>query len=486
MFSRKLTILLFVLLIASTVGCEIMPVTRYKPTLHNPFPQLVSIAVVPFMDLTADGNADGREFARCYGNELQRVPGFVVIAETLVERALVENGLLRLESVDDIRYLGQVLNVDAVVIGKIHDFRGYYPPRAKFQVEWFAVNPYFQPIPFGRGLPWGTPQEAEIADKMLLLSEMELAKAQLATQTPEFEPIRRSEPEPEKKTEQPRKEAKRENPIRLAGGNLPNNLPGGDKMEEMELLQITEYKQKRFLDQALLDGGVPYVPEGQPIDPSERREKITLSDPWLQHPLQHGPWPTPWAETNQVPLFHLQQQNPGTFQGHYPGFPQPPDLTPEQLAEYGWVNQPVPPIPPYHSMMPGLAVEGQPGMVMGEPDRWPGLPKDWPDPRGLIPEGPEPERPVGTVKNPGPVLSHINVYNGNDSEFMQALEDYDFLFRDDRRLASRQSLLNNRAEFISFCCRLHIWEMLGARGGAGRAEKVVREWKLWHGGKRPY
>ena len=125
-------------------------------------------------------------------------------------------------------------------------------------------------------------------------------------------------------------------------------------------------------------------------------------------------------------------------------------------------------------------------MVMGEPDRFPGLPKDWPDPRGLIPEGPEPERPVRKVKNNGPILHHIAIYNGNDSEFMQALEDYDFLFRDDKRIASKQSLLNNRTEFISFCCRLHIWEMLSARGGAGRAEKVVREWKLWHGGKRPY
>ena len=469
-----------------------MPVQRYKPTLHNPFPQLKSVAVVPFANLTASEKVDGREFARCYGNELQRVPGFVVVAETLVDRAMMMNDLKELKSVDDIRLLGQILNVDVVVIGKIHDFTNYYPPRAKFQVEWYAVNPYLHPIPIGYGLPWGTPQEAEIPDKILLLSEMELASAQLATQTPEFEPVRRDdefEPEPIETRQQqpePKKEAKKENPIRLVGANLPNNIPGGNNLDESQLSEVSEYKQKRFVDQALLGAGVPFVPEGQPISPAEQREQINLWDPWLQHPLQNGPWPTPWIETSQVPLFQQNQQNPGTFQGHYPGFPQPSDLTPEQLAQYGWVNQPVPPIPPYYGMMPGLPVEGQPGMVMGEPDRFPGLPKDWPDPRGLIPEGPEPEKPVRKVKNDGPVLFHINVYNGNDSEFMQALQDYDFLFRDDKRIASKQSLLNNRTEFISFCCRLHIWEMLTARGGAGRAEKIVREWKLWHGGKKTY
>ncbi len=496
MFFRKLTILLLVLSVASAVGCEIMPVNRYKPTLHNPFPQLKSVAVVPFQNLAQSSRVDGREFAKCYGNELQRVPGFVVVADELVERAMLMNELHRLETVDDIRLLGQILKVDVVVIGKIHDFTNYYPPRAKFQVEWYAVNPYLHPIPIGYGLPWGTPQEADIPDKILLLSEMEIASAQIATQTPEFAPVRRGETEspqypqlqqvPSQQQEQPKKEAKKENPIKLVGANLPTNIPNGGNLDETQLSQVAEYKQKRFVDDSLLASGIPYVPDGQPISPAEKKEKVTQWDPLQPHPLQYGPWPTPWTETNQLPLAQQNQQNPGTYEGHYPGYPQPPNLTPEQLAQYGWANQPVPPIPPYYSMMPGMAVDGQPGMVMGEPDRFPGLPKDWPDPRGLIPEGPEPERPVRKVKNDGPVLFHINVYNGNDSEFMQALQDYDFLFRDDKRIASKQSILNNRSEFISFCCRLHIWEMLSARGGAGRAEKVVREWKLWYGGKKPY
>jgi hypothetical protein len=156
------------------------------------------------------------------------------------------------------------------------------------------------------------------------------------------------------------------------------------------------------------------------------------------------------------------------------------------MTVYGIVAQPIPPVQPMYQQMPGMPVEGQYGMVMGEPDRFPGLTSDWPDPRGLIPEGPKPERSVGKTKNEGPIISWVNVYNGNDSEFMQALDDYDFLFRDDKRLNGKQTILANRSEFIAFCCRMHIWEIFSARGGAGPAEKVSRAWKPWNGGVRPY
>ncbi len=506
MFLKRFIFLILLISVVSATGCEIMPVTRYKPTLHNPFPQLTNVAVVPFYNLTGNSKVDGREFARCYANELQRVPGWNVIANELVNQAMLNNELHELKSVDDIRYLAQILKVDAIVIGKIHDFTINYPPRAKLQIEWYSVNPYLHPIPVGYGLPWGTQFEAEIPGKIQLLAEKEIATAQLATQTPEYEPIKRLSPEEQEQqlmlqklenqrrgrqpeSDQPRKEAKKENPIRLASATMqgvPNNVDVYNSSDESRFQQIAEYRQKRFSDENILSTGVPFVPEAQPISQEERKKSVYEIDPSIPHPLQRGPWATEWSETNQQPLAQQAKQDPGTYQGTYQGYPMPPNLTPEQIEQFGWLNQQIAAVQNQYPLMPGMPVEGQPGMIMGEPARFPGLPGDWPDPRGLIPEGPEPERPVRKVKNNGPILTHTAMYNGNDSEFMQALQDYDFLFRDDKRIASKQSLLNNRTEFISFCCRMQIWEMFSARGGAGRAEKVVREWKLWQGGKRPY
>jgi hypothetical protein len=520
----KTSLILFLLLtVLGQTGCEIMPVIRYKPTLHNPFPQIKSIAIVPFYNYTDSPNVDGREFARAFSNELQKIPGFRVIANKIVEETMLKNDLHQFESVDDIRYLAQLLGADAVVIGKIHGFSMNYPPIAKFETEWYSVNPYFHPIPPGYDLPWGTEHEGFIPDKVVLLAEMELASAQLKTQTPEFEPVLSpaerkkktksteknerypdfyfdpSQPEPSQsepsrlEPSQPsqQKSAKRENPIRFAAATIPNNM-GKETSEESVLSQYAEYRQERSVNKMLEKTGVPYIPEAVPLSAEDQRKEAVTFSLDMPHPLHAGPWRSettqssrnPWSDQNQYLLFQQNQMNPGMYQGHYPGFPQPPGLTPEELAQYGWVNQPILPVPPMSYTMPGMPI--QPGMVMGEPDRFPGLPADWPDPRGFIPEGPEPERPKREIKSDAPFISHINVYNGNDSEFMQALQDYDFLFRDDKRIAGKQSILNNRNEFIGFCCRLHIWEIFSARGGAGTAEKVIRQWKPWQGGERPY
>ena len=48
--------------------------------------------------------------------------------------------------------MAQILDVDAVVIGAVTDYSPYYPPRCALQVEWYAANPGFHPIPPGYGL----------------------------------------------------------------------------------------------------------------------------------------------------------------------------------------------------------------------------------------------------------------------------------------------------------------------------------------------
>ena len=101
------------------------------------------------------------------------------------------------------------------------------------------------------------------------------------------------------------------------------------------------------------------------------------------------------------------------------------------------------------------------------------LPANWPDERGFIPPPPSPERPPCCPHN-GPVMAHTRIYNGNDSEFTEALASY-YHFRDDARFGGWQNYLQRSDDFIRFCCHMHISEMLSARGGAGET-RVVWQW----------
>jgi hypothetical protein len=272
---------------------------------------------------------------------------------------------------------------------------------------------------------------------------------------------------------------------------IPNNMrvetTDDDKMND-----LSQRRQELAFDRALMTTGVPYIPEAAPITDREKKEHLLGIS--MEHPLKQGPWKSetaqenqlPWSQQSTHPAYQQNMLHPGGFVGNYPGYPSPAGMTTEQLTEYGWVSQPIMPVQPMYPMMPAMPVEGQYGMVMGEPDRFPKLPEEWPDPRGFIPEGPQAERPVGTKKNEGPIISWTNVYNGNDSEFTQALEDYNLLFRDDKRLSGKQTVLANSSEFISFCCRMHIWEIFSARGGIRPAEKVTRIGKPWMGGERTF
>ena len=175
----------YLILIAAlfSSGCTFLPEVSHQPTVHNPFPQLSKVAVVPFFNLSTEPTVDGRQFAMAYFNELQLVPGFEVVPIGVVETAIIQHQI-NLDSPDSARRLAQQLGADAVVIGAVTDFTPYYPPRCALQVEWYSANPGFHPIPPGYGLPWGTPGEEEIPGPLVFEAEMALARAQLETQTP--------------------------------------------------------------------------------------------------------------------------------------------------------------------------------------------------------------------------------------------------------------------------------------------------------------
>jgi hypothetical protein len=330
-------------------GCSLLPDISHQPTLHNPFPQLSKVAVAPFFVLAEDPTLNGKDVAMAYFNELQLVPGFEVVPVGVVENAMRANNL-RLDSPTDVRRLAQLLEVDAVVVGAVTDYSPWYPPRCTLQVEWYAANPGFYPIPPGYGLPWGTPEEEGIPAPLVFEAEMALAKAQLATQTPQYQAL----PPPDK-------------PATNAAGQPPG--------------------------------------EGSP----------PASD---QASGASGGQPTPAS-------------------------PVSPQAEPSSGVAAPAAEQP------------------------------PGIPPDWPDPRGFIPPPPVPRRPTA-VPSDAPVLTHTRTYNGNDMELTEALASY-YYFRDDARFGGWQGYLQRSDDFIRFCCHMHISEMLSARGGAGET-RVVWRW----------
>jgi hypothetical protein len=168
-------------------GCGLWPDISHQPTIHNPFPQLTKVAVAPFINVSAEPTVDGRQFGIAYFEELQAIPGYEVVPVGTVETAMRDHHI-GLDSAADVRRLAQILGVDAVVIGVVTDYCAYYPPRCGLQVEWYAANPCFHPIPPGYGLPWGTPAEEDIPQPLVLETEMSLAREQLKTQTPGYQP----------------------------------------------------------------------------------------------------------------------------------------------------------------------------------------------------------------------------------------------------------------------------------------------------------
>jgi hypothetical protein len=175
-------------LLLGSVGCNFVPDIRHQPQFHNPFPQLQTVAVLPFRNQSQEPTLSGSRVSLAYYNELQSIPGFEVLPNGVVEAGLrgFESEVLRrpISSPDDFQRFAKYLGVDAVLQGSITDFSQYYPPRLTLKVNWYSANEGFYPVPPGYGLPWGTKDEAAIPETVRLEAERALAREQLKTQTP--------------------------------------------------------------------------------------------------------------------------------------------------------------------------------------------------------------------------------------------------------------------------------------------------------------
>jgi len=174
------------LLVASICGCGLVPSVSHKPSIHNPFPQLKRVAVLPFFNQSSEPTVDGEAVAEAYYTELQAIPGFEVLPVGVTRNIYVQYSQAFGEPTTgpEFQRLAQTIGVDAIVVGSVTDFSAYYPPRMAMTTNWYAANPGFHPIPPGYGLPWGTKAEKHIPRRIKQEAEFELARQQLATQTP--------------------------------------------------------------------------------------------------------------------------------------------------------------------------------------------------------------------------------------------------------------------------------------------------------------
>jgi len=173
-------------LLAACFGCNVCPTKWERERVHNPFPQLKRVAVLPFFNQSGEPTLDTEMVAEKYYAALQAIPGFEVLPVGVAKTQWLLYAQQRGEPRSGAQFqeLARFMGVEALVVGSVTDFDSYYPPQMAMTVHWYAANEGFHPIPAGYGLPWGTEHQKEIPRKITREAEFELARSQLATQTP--------------------------------------------------------------------------------------------------------------------------------------------------------------------------------------------------------------------------------------------------------------------------------------------------------------
>ncbi|MFO0942432.1 MAG: hypothetical protein U0930_16970 [Pirellulales bacterium] len=188
---QAMLLMLLSIAITSASGCAFIPDVRHKPQLANPFPQIRSVAVLPFINQSEEPTLSGERVALAYMHELQAIRGFEVLPLGAIRNKVVEYGK-PLRSSEDFQDFAKFLGVDVVMVGAITDYQPYYPPRMTMKVSWYASNPAFHPILPGYGLPWGTKDEKKIPRWVQQEAQRALATEQLKTQLPQATPAAES------------------------------------------------------------------------------------------------------------------------------------------------------------------------------------------------------------------------------------------------------------------------------------------------------
>ncbi len=186
------------------------------------------------------------------------------------------------------------------------------------------------------------------------------------------------------------------------------------------------------------------------------------------HPIQPGyglPWGT--SEEKKIPRWvHNEAQRAlaaEQLKSQTPTVPEAVPIMPEDRLSN--------PVLSAEQLATPEKAEGGSTTAVGDYQQQ-GLPADWPDPRGFIPDGPQTQRPPLLAQHE-PIISHMRSFNGHDEDLTEQLEDY-FYFRDDARFGGWQAYLQRSEDFIRFCCYQHLSETLISRGGQDKSRLIFR------------
>lgn len=396
-------------------GCTLVPETRQRDTLHNPFPQMKRVAVLPFYNQSHQPNVDGEAVARSYYAALQAIPGFEVlpvgVTSTQYRAFSMQYGEPRVGA--DFQRLAQMMDVEAIVVGSVTDFDAYYPPRMGMTVHWYAANEGFHAIPPGYGLPWGTEAEEKIPARIVREAEFELARSQLKTQTPQRMPEATPIDQAAEDIVKPEPDFANANPLRKEADPFGDDESpkASDSAGVIRLVDHHSYQAEVAEHQVISPTMAPSIDDGDVV----------------------------WENGNG-----WEEEGMG-WEG-------------DVIVDGGLVDA--------NGMMYEETCGSEPFASMAP------LPPAWPDPTDLIPDPPAMAPPAMIVQH-DPVISHTRLYRGDDPYFTQRLADY-VETGDDARGMAWQGYIKRSDDFIRFCCHLHIVEMLESRGGRDQSDLILR------------
>jgi hypothetical protein len=284
-------------------GCALLPDVKHKPQTINPFPQLKTLAILPFANQSEDPTLSGERVALAYLNELQAIRGFEVLPIGAVKQRMAQYPG-PLASGEDFQAFARSLGVDAVIIGAVTDYDCYYPPRMSLKVNWYAANPGFHPVAVGYGLPWGTKAEKDIPTWVHYEAQRALAAEQLRTQLPT--PLNQS-PLNQPPLNQP---PLNQPPLNQPPLNQPPLMPEDQPQSVEELVAPAQAIVVQGESASLIESA-----DGAPLPPNWPDPRGFIADPPTITP------PTMMAQHEPI-ISHMRN-----FDGHDEDFT-------EQLAEY--------------------------------------------------------------------------------------------------------------------------------------------------------
>lgn len=143
---RKLKAALCLLLpgLALLPGCAWLHATDYFTYPDNPFPQLRTVAVVPFVlpaqPESKDPTMDSVAVADLFASELVQVGNLGKVIRPAEVQAYLRKEGLAITTVQDVIQLARGLKVDSVILGAVTEYDPYYPPRVGLAVQFFATH----------------------------------------------------------------------------------------------------------------------------------------------------------------------------------------------------------------------------------------------------------------------------------------------------------------------------------------------------------